>query len=257
MTYGTKNDANMLCFAHEGAEGMPLGWRDRLGDWRARMIRYYILPLRYLRRHFEDCRRGQQMCKICGQADGFDFHVPDETWAAIVPHRWQRSVVCLRCFDRFAKARGVEYKDALTLYFAGEMHSFDDMRPWGAGILPNAVKRHGGRDIRVMECEQDYDGVFIQERDEIRIRKGLRSLDKRGVLFHEMLHAASCDAKAAGEIKRGLPERVVDAVGWRLFMMLALSELWAGLSVRRVAELSGSSGEARKMTTEEPKEAVA
>lgn len=67
-----------------------------------------------------------QRCKVCGRRDKFDFHVPDEVWRSIVPEQYQNHVVCLACFDDFAKDKGVDYSTSLqTLYFAGDMATFE------------------------------------------------------------------------------------------------------------------------------------
>ena len=67
----------------------------------------------------------QQTCKACGRADYFDFTVPDDVWEAIVPVSLRNRVVCLGCFDQFARERGVPYAEFVrTLYFAGEQASF-------------------------------------------------------------------------------------------------------------------------------------
>ena len=67
----------------------------------------------------------QQTCKVCGEPDKFDFHVPDDVWAAIVPPPYVNRVVCLYCFDEFALDRGVAYASALgDLYFAGTKATF-------------------------------------------------------------------------------------------------------------------------------------
>jgi hypothetical protein len=61
------------------------------------------------------------ICKVCRYEDKFDFKVPDEIWNKVVPDKYRRRVVCLKCFDQFAFTRGVKYSDSLsTLYFAGE-----------------------------------------------------------------------------------------------------------------------------------------
>ena len=66
----------------------------------------------------------QQTCKMCGQPDKFDFHVPDEIWRAVVPTAFQTLVVCLYCFDEEAAARGVRYAAAIgTVCFAGRAAS--------------------------------------------------------------------------------------------------------------------------------------
>ena len=63
----------------------------------------------------------RQMCKACGKRDAFDFHVSDETWARVVPLHLRELVVCLTCFDEFARVSSVSYaKEITTLYFAGE-----------------------------------------------------------------------------------------------------------------------------------------
>jgi len=62
-----------------------------------------------------------QTCKACGKRDAFDFHISNETWKDVVPARLQNRVVCLCCFDHFARERGVSYAHEITtLYFAGE-----------------------------------------------------------------------------------------------------------------------------------------
>jgi hypothetical protein len=67
-------------------------------------------------------RLERQRCRACWNADGFDFHVQDEVWAAVVPEALRNTVVCLRCFDDFAAEKGIDYLDSLApeLYFAGE-----------------------------------------------------------------------------------------------------------------------------------------
>ena len=62
----------------------------------------------------------RQRCKVCWNADGFDFHVPDGVWRAVVPAELVSRVVCLACFDRLASEAGVDYALHLRcLYFAG------------------------------------------------------------------------------------------------------------------------------------------
>ena len=68
----------------------------------------------------------QQTCKVCGCRDRFDFHVSDEVWKAVVPARFDGKVVCLACFDDFARRNQIDYTGSLrTLYFAGEHASFE------------------------------------------------------------------------------------------------------------------------------------
>ena len=68
----------------------------------------------------------RQRCKVCGHVDKFDFQVPDEIWAAVVPEALRDRVVCLACFDDFAQRRQVDYASCLrTLYFAGDRAAFE------------------------------------------------------------------------------------------------------------------------------------
>ena len=43
--------------------------------------------------------------KVCHRIDKFDFFVPDEIWESIVPKEYQDHIVCLSCFDEFAKSK--------------------------------------------------------------------------------------------------------------------------------------------------------
>ena len=68
----------------------------------------------------------RQTCKVCGRPDKFDFTVPDRVWRDVVPLRFRKLVVCLFCFDGFARQRNIDYADYLrTLYFAGDKASFE------------------------------------------------------------------------------------------------------------------------------------
>jgi hypothetical protein len=67
----------------------------------------------------------RQTCRVCRCRDKFNFHVPDEMWERIVPVQYQNKVVCLSCFDKFARQEKVDYSDSLeTLYFAGDQAIF-------------------------------------------------------------------------------------------------------------------------------------
>jgi hypothetical protein len=64
-------------------------------------------------------------CPSCGCQDYWNFRVPDDIWSAVVPRKFQRRVICLQCFDKFAVARAIRYAHSLKeLYFAGEMAVF-------------------------------------------------------------------------------------------------------------------------------------
>jgi hypothetical protein len=73
-----------------------------------------------------DLRRfKRQKCSVCHCEDKFNYYVPDELWCEIVPPANHRKVVCLPCFDAFARRQGIDYADSIeTLYFAGDQASF-------------------------------------------------------------------------------------------------------------------------------------
>lgn len=78
----------------------------------------------------------QQTRKACGQPDKFDFNVPDEIWHAVVPTALQTRVVCLYCFDEFAREKNIDYAKSLNiLYFAGRRASFEFRVASGVSVL--------------------------------------------------------------------------------------------------------------------------
>jgi hypothetical protein len=67
----------------------------------------------------------RQKCSVCRCDDKFNFYVQDEVWKAIVPRQYRNRVVCLPCFDEFARANDVDYSESIeVLYFAGNQASF-------------------------------------------------------------------------------------------------------------------------------------
>ena len=67
----------------------------------------------------------RQTCRVCNCKDKFNFHVPDEVWEKIVPSEFRNRVVCLSCFDEFARERKIDYSESLdVLYFAGDQATF-------------------------------------------------------------------------------------------------------------------------------------
>jgi hypothetical protein len=70
----------------------------------------------------------RQQCSACACEEKFNFHVPDEIWNKVVVEAYRNKIVCLSCFDRFARERGVDDADSINeLYFAG------DNRPLSSG----------------------------------------------------------------------------------------------------------------------------
>jgi hypothetical protein len=67
----------------------------------------------------------RQKCSVCKCVDKFNFYVPDEVWKDIVPRRYENKVVCLPCFDEFAREKNIDYSESIeVLYFAGNQASF-------------------------------------------------------------------------------------------------------------------------------------
>jgi hypothetical protein len=63
----------------------------------------------------------RQHCSVCRCEEKFNFHVPDDTWKNVVPEEYRQRVVCLSCFDEFARRSNIDYSDAIKeLYFAGD-----------------------------------------------------------------------------------------------------------------------------------------
>jgi hypothetical protein len=78
-----------------------------------------------------------QTCKVCRKADRFNFSVPDNVWESVVPEKFRNRVVCLACFDEFAKKKQVDYSTCLeSLYFAGDQCSFEFRVSNGNSRLP-------------------------------------------------------------------------------------------------------------------------
>lgn len=63
----------------------------------------------------------RQSCSVCKCEEKFNFHVPDDVWRRVVPTDYRNRVVCLSCFDSFARANDVDYSQWINdLYFAGD-----------------------------------------------------------------------------------------------------------------------------------------
>lgn len=85
---------------------------------------FFVLPVKWLRVHYQSWKEQRQKCKVCGCRDKFDFTVPEAVWKAVIPPKYQNRVVCLACFDDFAKKNEVDYATSIkTLYFAGNKAS--------------------------------------------------------------------------------------------------------------------------------------
>jgi hypothetical protein len=87
---------------------------------------FFVLPIRWWLMHYRVWFTGQQRCKVCGCRDKFNFTIDDSLWKKVVPEKYQNRVVCLSCFDDFAKKKEVDYSTSLKeLYFAGNKVVFE------------------------------------------------------------------------------------------------------------------------------------
>jgi hypothetical protein len=69
--------------------------------------------------YLKDFKR--QKCAVCDCQEKFNFHVPDEIWKKVVSIKYRNRVICLSCFDSFAREKDVDYADSINdLLFAGE-----------------------------------------------------------------------------------------------------------------------------------------
>ena len=67
----------------------------------------------------------RQRCSVCKCEDKFNFYVADDMWREIVPAEHKNKVVCLPCFDEFARNKRVDYSASIdALYFAGRQACF-------------------------------------------------------------------------------------------------------------------------------------
>ena len=60
-----------------------------------------------------------QRCTVCNTLDRFNYFVPDEQWAIIVPEEYRNGHVCLNCLDDLADEKDM-FWEALSIYFAGK-----------------------------------------------------------------------------------------------------------------------------------------
>jgi len=48
-------------------------------------------------------------CPYCGKIPSFDYIVSSEIWYKIIPKKYKCGVVCLRCFDKLAQEKKIDW----------------------------------------------------------------------------------------------------------------------------------------------------
>lgn len=58
----------------------------------------------------------REICALCHEVSRVGFLVPDDIWRAAVHPHYQNSIICLRCFTRWADEKGVEWDRLIKFY---------------------------------------------------------------------------------------------------------------------------------------------
>lgn len=58
----------------------------------------------------------REICALCHEVSGVGFSVPDEIWKAVVHRYYLESIICLRCFTRWADEKSVKWDKGIELY---------------------------------------------------------------------------------------------------------------------------------------------
>lgn len=53
-------------------------------------------------------------CGVCGQVPRFDYHVNSDVWNELISEEMKRGVVCLPCFNKMAKNKGINLANCLV-----------------------------------------------------------------------------------------------------------------------------------------------
>lgn len=63
-----------------------------------------------------------QICKVCGETDYFNFDITDDIWEQVAGEQFKNHVICLPCFDKLATKKNIKYVKHMSgeFYFVGE-----------------------------------------------------------------------------------------------------------------------------------------
>jgi Zn-dependent peptidase ImmA (M78 family) len=103
--------------------------------------------------------------------------------------------------------------------------------------LPKHIVAAPGQLIPVVEKHiPNALGYFDKKNLEICINSDLHPVDKHLILLHEMIHVAAEKFKISGMAIRQPSEKYVANLAGTLFLMLAMSGLWSGVSPEEALE---------------------
>lgn len=110
--------------------------------------------------------------------------------------------------------------------------------------LPREVVVAPGQVLKVTEVESvgDVYGCCDFRRQEIQISSRLHPVEKHLILLHELIHIAGEKLKLSGVVKRQPPEEYTTELAGVLFLMLAYSGLWNGVTPEEAKEYVESLG---------------
>lgn len=58
----------------------------------------------------------REICALCHEVSRVGFWVPDKIWKAAVHRHYQNSILCLRCFTRWADEKSVQWDKNIKFY---------------------------------------------------------------------------------------------------------------------------------------------
>lgn len=104
--------------------------------------------------------------------------------------------------------------------------------------LPKKIFVAPDQTVSVIEKKmKDCLGCCNLRKEVIYINSDQHPVGKHCILFHEMIHIAAEKLKMSGLVKRQPSEEFVTNLTGTLFLMLALSGLWNGVTPKEAREL--------------------
>lgn len=109
-----------------------------------------------------------------------------------------------------------------------------------ANPLPKSITAAPGQLLPVVEKSLSGKlGYFDRKTGEIGIEVDQHPVGKHHILLHEMLHLAAEKVKQTGLVKRQPSESFITYLTGALFPMLAMSDLWNGVTPKEAFDFIG------------------